>query len=90
MGYEQFAVRFTQSFDEVNIAARSFPTAKALGKRVTGAKAAFVDLGANRGAGALVLGIPRLLQRLYHVVRRADVLLIRFPGNIAMLARSRR
>lgn len=86
MGYEQFAVRFTQSFDEVNIAARSFPSSKALGKRVTGAQATFVDLGANRGAGALVLGIPRLLQRLYRVVRRADVLLIRFPGNIAMLA----
>jgi len=86
MGYEQFAVRFTQSFNEVNIAARSFPTAKALGKRVTGAQVAFVDLGANRGAKALVLGIPRLLQRLYRVVRHADVLLIRFPGNIAMLA----
>ncbi|WP_084515361.1 glycosyltransferase [Burkholderia sp. WSM2230] len=86
MGYEQFAVRFTHSFDEVKIAARSFPTSKALGKRVTGAQTSFVDLGANRGAGALVFGIPRLLRRLHRVVRNADVLLIRFPGNIAMLA----
>ncbi|WP_244142677.1 glycosyltransferase [Paraburkholderia phenoliruptrix] len=86
MGYEQFAVRFTQSFDEVRIAARSFPTSKALGKKVTGARTSFLDLGANRGVRALVLGIPRLMRRVYDVVNHADVLLIRFPGNIAMLA----
>ena len=85
MGYEKFAVRFTQSFDEVRIAARSFPVFTGIGSRVTGERTAFVDLGANRGVRALLFGIPRLLRRIHAVVSRAEVLVIRFPGNIAML-----
>jgi glycosyltransferase involved in cell wall biosynthesis len=86
MGFEKFAARFTQSFDEVRIAARSFPVASAIGTRVTGERTSFLDLGANRGVAALLAGIPRLVARVSRTVAEADVLLIRFPGNIALLA----
>ncbi|GAB7524621.1 glycosyltransferase [Paraburkholderia sp. 2C] len=86
MGFEKFAARFTQSFDEVRIAARSFPAARPVGTRVTGERTSFLDLGAHRGVAALLAGIPRLVARVSRTVAQADVLLIRFPGNIALLA----
>jgi glycosyltransferase involved in cell wall biosynthesis len=85
MGYEKFAVRFTQNFDDVRIAARSFPSVAPVGTQVTGERTSFVDLGATRGVSALLAGIPRLIGQIDRVVTSADVLLIRFPGNIALL-----
>ncbi|WP_375507628.1 glycosyltransferase family 4 protein [uncultured Caballeronia sp.] len=86
MSYARFGARFTDSFDQVVIVARSFPAMEAIGERVTGEHVSFVDLGANRGVRALITSVPRLLIRLYRQLVTAPVVLIRFPGNIASLA----
>jgi glycosyltransferase involved in cell wall biosynthesis len=86
MAYEQFAARFTDSFDDVQIVARSFPGTQAIGDSVTGERTSFIDLGANRGARGLIKSLPRLLYRLHGVVSNRGILLIRFPGNVASLA----
>lgn len=86
MGHEKFAGRFVAHFDAVRIVARAFPANQPIGSRVTGQHTAFVDLGAIRGAGSWLLGLPRTAVRLFRVVRRAQTLMIRFPGNVAALA----
>lgn len=85
MGYRTFGARFVDFFDGVVIAARAFEGARAVGEVVTGPKVEFWDLGSNRGAVSLLLSIPRLLNRLWRVVGSPGVILIRFPGNIAVL-----
>ena len=56
MAYEQFAARFTDSFDDVQIVARSFPGTQAIGDSVTGERTSFIDLGANRGKTTMSAG----------------------------------
>jgi glycosyltransferase involved in cell wall biosynthesis len=86
MSYEQFGTRFTSYFEQVRLVARSFPSPKAVGGAVVGDRFSFVDLGDNRGASALVRKLPRLLGRLHNAIMAPGIVLIRFPGNIAILA----
>ncbi|MGC3024522.1 glycosyltransferase [Burkholderia sp. DN3021] len=86
MGYEKFAGRFVPHFDCVRIAARAFPANAPVGSRVTGARTSFADLGAIRGVRGWLWSLPRLSVRLFHVIRNAQTLMIRFPGNVATLA----
>ncbi|MEM5435720.1 glycosyltransferase [Paraburkholderia diazotrophica] len=86
MGYRKFAARFAESFPVLSIAARSFPVPIALGELVTDDNARFIDLGNPRGVKAWIRHLPRLIWRIWRVVRDADVLLLRFPGNLSLLA----
>ncbi len=86
MSYARFGARFAESFDDVVIVARAFPTTEAVGESVVGEHVSFVDLGANRGVRGLITSLPRLLTRLYRQLVAASIVLIRFPGNIASLA----
>ncbi|WP_244101307.1 glycosyltransferase family 4 protein [Burkholderia ambifaria] len=86
MGHEKFANRFAQHFDAVRIVARAFPKAQPIGSVVTGPRTSFVDLGAIRGGRRWLTGLPRTAVRLYRVIRSAQTLMIRFPGNVATLA----
>ncbi|EEA02861.1 glycosyl transferase group 1 [Burkholderia sp. H160] len=86
MSYEQFGKRFSGYFDQVRLVARSFSSTNAVGGVVTGERLAFVDLGSNRGAKSLFQSLPRILWRLYGEIAASGIVLIRFPGNIAMLA----
>ena len=86
MGHRKFAARFTDSFACVRIAARAFPTQRAHGERVTGEQTQFIDLGASRGVKALIMRLPRLVWRTWRVICDADILLLRFPGNLSLLA----
>jgi glycosyltransferase involved in cell wall biosynthesis/polysaccharide pyruvyl transferase WcaK-like protein len=85
MGHRKFAARFTESFARVRIAARSFPVRSAHGELVTGQNTQFIDLGASRGVRALVTHLPRLVWRIWRVVHNADLLLLRFPGNLTLI-----
>nr|WP_245180468.1 glycosyltransferase family 4 protein [Cupriavidus sp. LEh25] len=84
MGYRMFGARFVDFFDRVVIAARAFDGTRSVGEAVTGPKVKFLDLGSNRGAVSLLLSTPRLIGRLWRVVGSPGVILIRFPGNIAV------
>ncbi|MBB4513526.1 glycosyltransferase [Paraburkholderia fungorum] len=86
MGHRKFAARFTESFARVRIAARSFPVQRAHGELVTGDYTQFIDLGAPRGVTALVKHMPRLVWRIWRVIRDADLLVLRFPGNLTLIA----
>ncbi len=86
MGHEKFAGRFAPHFDAVRIVARAFPAKQPIGSTVTGARTAFVDLGALRGARRWLPGLPGATARLFRAVDRAQTLMIRFPGNVATLA----
>ncbi|MDR6410124.1 glycosyltransferase [Paraburkholderia terricola] len=85
MGHRKFAARFTESFARVRIAARSFPAQNAHGELVTGADTEFIDLGASRGVKALIRHLPRLVWRIWRVIHDADLLLLRFPGNLTLI-----
>ncbi|NIF53331.1 glycosyltransferase [Burkholderia sp. Ax-1724] len=86
MGHRKFAARFTENFSSVCIAARSFPAQHARGDLVTGEATHFVDLGNPRGVKALIGHLPRLIWRIWCVIRDADLLVLRFPGNLSLLA----
>ncbi|CAE6765289.1 D-inositol-3-phosphate glycosyltransferase [Paraburkholderia nemoris] len=85
MGHRKFAARFTESFARVRIAARSFPVQLAHGELVTGEYTQFIDLGASRGVRALIRNLPRLVWRIWRVIHDADLLLLRFPGNLTLI-----
>jgi len=86
MAHRKFAARFIQDFAHVRIAARSFPVQNAHGDLVTGERTEFIDLGGHRGVKSLAMHLPRLLWRIWRVVRKSDVLLLRFPGNLSLIA----
>ncbi|WP_235362745.1 glycosyltransferase family 4 protein [Burkholderia sp. A9] len=86
MGYEKFARRFVHAFEDVRIVARSFPSSRRVGSVVTGTGVSFVTVGENRGGRALLASLPRLFARVFGVVRDAETLVIRFPGNIAIIS----
>ncbi len=85
MGHRKFAARFTESFARVRIAARSFPVPHAHGELVTGEYTQFIDLGAPRGVRALIWHLPQLVWRIWRVIQDADLLLLRFPGNLTLI-----
>ncbi|MFM0019634.1 glycosyltransferase [Paraburkholderia azotifigens] len=86
MGHRKFAARFAESFPRVRLAARSFPALHARGELVTGEGTQFIDLGSPRGVKAWIMQSPRLMCRIWHVIRRSDLLILRFPGNLSLLA----
>ncbi|WP_225033091.1 glycosyltransferase [Paraburkholderia sp. XV] len=86
MGHRKFAARFTESFAKVRIAARSFPVLHARGELVTGTGVQFIDLGDPRGVKAWITQLPQLVWGIWNVIRTADLLVLRFPGNLSLLA----
>lgn len=86
MGHRKFAARFEDSFANVLIAARSFPAQRVSGELVTGRYTQFVDLGSPRGVTGWIRHFPQLVLRCWRLVRDADLLLLRFPGNFPLLA----
>lgn len=86
MGYRKFAARFSNDFSHIRIAARCFPAQTAQGEAVTGAGTEFIDLGGYRGVRSLARHLPGIIWRVSRVVRNAESLLLRFPGNLSLLA----
>ncbi|BCZ79594.1 glycosyltransferase [Paraburkholderia terrae] len=86
MGYRKFAARFTESFARVQVAARSFPAPHARGELVTGEGAQFIDVGSPRGVTAWIVQLPKLIGRIWRVIHNADLLVLRFPGNLSSIA----
>ncbi|WP_221075689.1 glycosyltransferase family 4 protein [Agarivorans aestuarii] len=86
MSYDSFGKRFAPFFSQVVIAGRAFEKNAPVGKQVCGNKVSFYQTSSNRGALSLLTSIPKLLARIFSLVGQYDVVLLRFPGNLAMIA----
>jgi len=86
MHYEAFAGRFARSFDAIEIVGRAFPASQARGLAVEGNGVRFTRLPNYRGAIGLLRSIPAIFRSLRKAVSQAEVIVLRFPGNIAIVA----
>lgn len=86
MGFSRFGKRFSSIANPKTLLARSFKKEKAIGEVVTGENFSFKSISNNRGAISFVSSIPKIIKNLSAYLKSENVIIIRFPGNIAILA----
>ena len=86
MGYSRFACRYTEFIDSFTIVARGFSSDSIKGSVVTGEKCEFVNLGESRGGKKFLRNLRPMIKVLMNQIKSDSVILIRFPGNIAIIS----
>lgn len=86
MHYDAFGKKFADYFNKVTIVARAFEKGQRVGNLVTGRNVVFKNIGNNRGLVKLLLSIPTKVLELKRVINKSDIILIRFPGNVAIIS----
>lgn len=86
MHHKAFAGRFSPHFGEVEILGRAFPKKVPVGAPVTAEKIYFKKIPHYRGLIGLARRIPSIIKILNENIKKSDILILRFPGNISSLA----
>lgn len=86
MHYEAFAARYAQHFDQVQIFSRAFDKPQPVGFKVAENNVEFVRAPTTRGLKSYILNIFNVFLTIWNQVKSADILMLRFPGNLAMIA----
>lgn len=86
MHYQAFASRYSDGFDKVCIYSRAFNKEKATGFPVAKNNVVFVRAPSNRGLKSYILNFWSVLKSVSNQVKEADILMLRFPGNLAIIA----
>lgn len=86
MHYKAFAGRYADYFSRINICARSFEKQEDSGLPVCGEKVEFINVPGYRGVKQLFKKILSITKIVNNVVKESDVLILRFPGNLSIVA----
>ena len=86
MHYQAFASRYANHFEKVEIFARAFDKPSAVGFKVAGKNTDFIRAPSNRGLKNYIVNIFKVISSVWKQVAKSDILMLRFPGNLAMIA----
>lgn len=86
MHYQAFASRYSNDFKNVYIYSRAFQKDSAVGFPVAENNVKFLRAPSNRGLKSYVQNIFKVINSVWHTINNADILMLRFPGNLAIIA----
>jgi glycosyltransferase involved in cell wall biosynthesis len=86
MHYDAFGYRFVDYFSSVNICARVFQNKNEGFPVSNNDNLKFIPVPSYRGALDFLKKIPNIYRILLDVINKSDILLLRFPGNLSIIA----